>query len=56
MLINNPINPETQRRQALARVYALLVSLAENKEPVNVQAVDGETKEQKEVTHEKQSK
>lgn len=57
MLFSNPMqqNPETQRRQALARVYALLVSLAESKEPVIVQAVDSETKdpEPKEAADEK---
>ena len=44
MLISNPIqqDPEFQRRQALARVYALLISLAESKE--QLQAVDSEAK------------
>ena len=32
MFITNPLDPETKRRQALARVYALLVRLAEDKE------------------------
>ena len=58
MLISNPMHPdpETQRRQALARVYALLVSLAESIE--QTQEVDSEIKDPdpKEVTHEKQSK
>ena len=58
MLFSNPMqqNPETQRRQALARVYTLLVSLAERKE--QPQAVDSETKdpEPKEAADEKQSK
>jgi len=56
MLISNPMqqDPETQRRQALARVYALLVSLAESKE--QPQAVEEKTIDPKEVTHEKQSK
>lgn len=54
MLIGNPTqNLEVQRRQALARVYALLIRLAEEKESVNVQAVDSETKDPKEVTREK---
>ncbi|MCC7119894.1 MAG: hypothetical protein IT310_15320 [Anaerolineales bacterium] len=30
MLLTNPIDPETQTRQALARVYALLLRLAED--------------------------
>lgn len=33
MLLTNPIqDPDTKRRQALARVYALLVRLAEDKD------------------------
>lgn len=54
MLIGNPTqNLETRRRQALARVYALLIRLAEDKESVNVKAADGETKDLKEMTREK---
>jgi hypothetical protein len=49
-------NPETQKRQALARVYALLIRLADDEKSVKVQTVDGETKDSKEVTHEMQSK
>ena len=58
MLTSNPMqqDPETQRRQALARVYALLVSLAESKE--QPQAVDIEIKDldPKKVTNDNQSK
>lgn len=44
MFITNPIDPETKRRQALARVYALLVRLAEDEnKAVNVQPLDGDT-------------
>lgn len=43
MLITNLIDPETKRRQALARVYALLVRLAEDEnKAVNVQPLDGD--------------
>ncbi len=49
-------NPETQRRQALARVYALLIRLADDEKSVKVQTVGGGTKDAKEVTHEMQSK
>ena len=49
-------NPETQKRQALARVYALLIRLADDEKSVKVQTVDGETKDSKDVTHEMQSK
>ena len=55
MLTSNPAkDPETQRRQALARVYALLISLAEEKESANAQAV--ETKDPKEAIRGVQSK
>jgi len=37
-------DPETQARQALARVYALLLRLAEDEnKAVNVQPLDGDT-------------
>lgn len=43
MFITNPIDPETKRRQALARVYALLVRLAEDEnKAVNMQPLDGD--------------
>ncbi len=44
MFITNPIDPETKRRQVLARVYALLVRLADDEnKAVNVQPLDGDT-------------
>lgn len=45
MFITNSMNdPETQARQALARVYALLLRLAEDEnKAVNVQPLDGDT-------------
>ena len=49
MLVTKPSELEDKKRQALARVYALLVSLAESKEPA--QAIDIETTPQ-EMTNE----
>ncbi len=49
MLVSKPSELEAKKRQALARVYALLVSLAESKKPA--QAIDIETKPQ-ETTNE----
>jgi hypothetical protein len=46
MLRNNPIGPETERRRALAKVYTLLIRLAEEeseRKTVNVQPLVGET-------------
>jgi hypothetical protein len=57
MLTNNFTQyPDTQRRQALARVYALLIRLADDEKSVKALVVDGETKDAKEITHEMQSK
>ncbi len=48
--------PENLRRKILARIYALLVRLAEEKSPHNTQDIDGEIKGPKEVIHEIQRK
>lgn len=57
MLIGSPTqNPEIQRRQALARVYALLIRLADDKESVRGEAVDGGVEGPKEVANEVQRK
>ncbi len=54
MLISSPINPETQRRQALGKVYALLISLAENKEqPQSVDDKEQASKLPKDMSLEK---
>lgn len=55
MLINNRMqpDPETQARQALARVYALLIKLAESEPQENT--ARPESQEPQEVKHEKQA-
>lgn len=57
MLLTNPIDPETKRRRALARVYALLVRLAEDKQqpaqPIESKPTD--SKNERTTTHEKQA-
>lgn len=50
MINNLTQNPETQRRQALARVYALLIRLADEKESLNVQVLDDKTNAPEEET------
>lgn len=45
MLLTNPAqNPETQRRQALAKVYALLIHVVDEKESAEKQVVDSRAK------------
>ena len=43
MFLNNPIDPETKRRQALAKVYALLLHLADRNETADSDNLGRET-------------
>ena len=49
-------DPKAQRRHALARVYALLVRLAEDEESISAQDIEGEIQDPKEVKHNVQLK